>query len=108
VVVIATDSIEGDPEDRWASEVVRALRPDAAWLIVDATRKIDDERARLDRIGGIDALAVYSARLSSSPATAWDLGLPIALLDGRPATTFAWSSLLFSALPTHTRHEATA
>ncbi|MDQ1718426.1 MAG: hypothetical protein QOE89_2379 [Pseudonocardiales bacterium] len=108
VVVIATDSIEGDPEDRWASEVLRALRPDAAWLMVDATRKVEDERARLDRIGGIDALALYSAKLSSSPATAWDLGLPIALLDGRPATTFAWSSLLFSALPAHTRHEATA
>ncbi|MGX7681075.1 hypothetical protein ACSMXN_19475 [Jatrophihabitans sp. DSM 45814] len=108
IVVIATDAVEGDPADVWAAEVLESLQPDAAWLLVDASRKTADEHERLARFDGITALAVHSARLSSSPATVWDLGLPIALLDGRPATTFAWSSLLFSALPNTSRHQATA
>jgi hypothetical protein len=106
IVVIATDSIEADPTDRWAREVMQALQPDLAWATVDATRKVADERVRLDQLGSIDALSVHSARLSGSPASTWDLGLPIALLDGRPADTSAWTSLLFGALRTEAAHRA--
>jgi hypothetical protein len=98
IVVIATDSIEAEPADPWAAEVLQALQPTASWLIVDATVKPEDNRARLARIAPVDALAVHSAQLSTSPATVWDLGLPVALLDGRPASTFAWAGLLFGAL----------
>jgi hypothetical protein len=111
IVVIATDSADGDPQDPWAASVLAALAPTVAWMMVDATGKPEDERAKLDRLGGhaaIGALAVHSARISSSPATTWDLGLPVALLDGRPANTFTWCSLLFGALQTGARHQATA
>jgi hypothetical protein len=111
IVVIATDSADGDPQDPWAASVLIALAPTVAWMMVDATGKPEDERAKLDRLGGpsvIGALAVHSARISASPATTWDLGLPVALLDGRPANTFTWSSLLFGALHTGARHQATA
>ncbi|MCW2523676.1 MAG: flhF, partial [Frankiales bacterium] len=111
IVVVVTDSVEGDPQDAWAGDLLAALAPTVTWLMVDATAKPDDERAKLDRLGGsaiVDALAVHSARISTSPATTWDLGLPIALLDGRPANTFTWSSLLFGALHSGARHQATA
>lgn len=111
LVVIATDAIEGDPDDTWAAQVLAALEPDTALLTVDASRKPEDERdrlARLDITSSIDALAVHSARLTSSPASVWDLGLPVALLDGRPATAFAWSSLLLAAVPSEARHRTTA
>lgn len=108
IVVIATDSTEGDPTDYWASDILSALQPTAAWAVVDATAKLDDERERLERLGGIDALVVHSASLSSSPATVWDLGLPIAQVDGRPATAFTWSSLLFGVLTVAPRHRASA
>ncbi|HEY2043277.1 MAG TPA: hypothetical protein VGH11_11440 [Jatrophihabitans sp.] len=101
IVVIATDTIENDPDDIWPAEMLRALQPTTAWLNVDATRKVEDNRSALERIshiGRIDAVAVHSAQLTASPATVWDLGLPIALLDGRPATTFVWSGLLLGAL----------
>jgi hypothetical protein len=107
IVVIATDTVDSDPDDIWAAGILRALQPTAAWLVVDATRKPEDNRSALLRIGAVDAIAVHSAQLSASPATVWDLGLPIALLDGRPATTFAWSGLLFGALRSGADHPAT-
>jgi hypothetical protein len=109
VVVIATDAAESDPDDPWAAEILHALQPKAAWLMVDATRKPEDNQAEVERLGWIDAVAVYSTQLSASPATVWDLGLPVALLDGRPASTFTWAGLLFGALtPRARRHQATA
>jgi hypothetical protein len=111
IVVVVTDSVEAAPEDLWAAQLLAGLAPTVTWLMVDATGKPEDERAKLDRVGGpgvVGALAVHSARISASPATTWDLGLPIALLDGRPASTFTWASLLFGALHTGARHLATA
>jgi hypothetical protein len=108
IIVIATDSTEGDPTDEWAADILAALQPTAAWAIVDATAKLDDEQERLARLGPIDALAVHSASLSASPATVWDLGHPVALVDGRPATAFTWSSLLFGVLTVAPRHRSTA
>jgi hypothetical protein len=107
IIVVATDSFEADPNDRWPAEILQAVHPTAAWLIVDATGKSEDDNARLAKLGRIDAIAVHSAQLSSSPATVWDLGLPVAMLDGRPASTFAWAGLLFAALKPTARHQAT-
>ncbi|MGI8664635.1 MAG: hypothetical protein ACR2N4_01140 [Jatrophihabitans sp.] len=108
VVVIATDATTSDPGDPWARELLGALRPTAAWAVVDARWKTEDARVYLERIGGADALVVHAAELSTSPASVWDLDLPLALLDGRAATTFAWAGLLFRLLATEARHRASA
>lgn len=109
VVVIATDAGECDPNDPWPREMLQALRATAVWAVIDATRKTEDARAQLGRLGTVDALAVHSAQLSASPATVWDLDLPIALLDSRPASAAAWSGLLFGLLqPDLSTHGGTA
>lgn len=108
IVVIATDAGEPDLHDPWPREMLRALRPTAVWAVVDASRKTEDARAQLDRLGTVDALAVHSAQLSTSPATVWDLDLPIALLDGRVADTCAWAGLLLGLLRDSARQRATA
>jgi hypothetical protein len=108
IVVIATDATTTDPDDPWVGEVLAALSPNSAWAVVDARWKTEDTRGYLDRIGGIDALVVHSAELSTSPATVWDLDLPLALLDGRAPTPFAWIGLLCRLLGSEARHRAIA
>ncbi|MDQ2837583.1 MAG: hypothetical protein M3Y42_19680 [Actinomycetota bacterium] len=108
IVVIATDATAIDPQDPWAREMLAALRPTAAWAVVDARWKTEDSRAYLDRLGGVDALVVHAAELSTSPASVWDLDLPLGLLDGRTPTTFAWTGLLCRLLAPDARHRASA
>ncbi len=108
VVVIATDSATAEPEDPWAAELLAALCPTAAWAVVDARWKTEDSVAFLAGLPGIDALVVQGAQLSTSPASVWDLDLPLALLDGRTPTTFAWTGLLLRLLGTDARHRASA
>ncbi|HET6211196.1 MAG TPA: hypothetical protein VFD94_12470 [Jatrophihabitans sp.] len=108
IVVIATDAVTADPADPWASQMLAALAPAAVWAVVDARWKTEDSRIHIDRLGPVDALVVHAAELSLSPASVWDLDLPLALLDGRSPTTFAWTGLLFRLLATDARHRATA
>ncbi|HEX8306049.1 MAG TPA: hypothetical protein VF612_14320 [Jatrophihabitans sp.] len=108
IVVIATDATEAGSDDPWAAEMLAALRPAAIWAVVDARWKTEDSRAQLDRLGRVDALVVHSAQLSASPASVWDLDLPLGLLDGRAASTFAWTGLLFPLLRSGARHRASA
>lgn len=108
IVVIATDATEAGSDDPWAPEMLAALRPTAVWAVVDARWKTEDSRAQLDRLGQVDALVVHSAQLSASPASVWDLDLPLGLLDGRAASTFAWTGLLFPLLRGAARHRASA
>jgi hypothetical protein len=108
IVVIATDATEAGSDDPWAAEMLAALRPTAVWAVVDARWKTEDSWAQLDRLGQVDALVVHSAQLSASPASVWDLDLPLGLLDGRAASTFAWTGLLFPLLRGSARHRASA
>ena len=98
LVVVATDAVEQPADEAWLREMIDALDPTAVWAVLDATRKTEDNQAELDRLGRVDALAVHGARRSASPASVWDLELPVALLDGRPATPAAWAALLFGLL----------
>lgn len=108
IVVIATDTTEAGADDPWAAEMLAALRPAAVWAVVDARWKTEDSRAQLNRLGRVDALVVHSAQLSASPASVWDLDLPLGLLDGRAASTFGWTGLLFPLLRSGARHRASA
>lgn len=91
--IVPTDNTDADH-----GEIVRALQPDAFWAHVDATRKPADTQAALARLGAPTALVVTGAQHTSSPATVWDLGVPAALLDHRPATSSAWAVLLLDKL----------
>ena len=100
LVVVSTDGSDAFADDRpsWAAQVIAALQPDAVWAVVDATRKAEDSRSDLEGLGPIDALALHSAARTASPATVWDLDIPVALLDGRPASAGVWAALLFDRL----------
>ena len=108
VLVVATDGAGLGPDDSWPAEIVRALRPDMTWAVVDARWKVEDSQLQLARLPHTDALVVHSAELSGSPASVWELGLPIGLLDDQRPYSFTWLGMLLRLLGDSSRHQATA
>ncbi|MGH8959596.1 MAG: hypothetical protein ACRDWT_00055 [Jatrophihabitantaceae bacterium] len=90
VVAVATDTLD----EGLAAEIITALQPDALWQHVDATRKPSDTRSMVREHGAPTALFVTGAARTASPASVWELGAPVALLDGRPPTRSSWAVLL--------------
>jgi len=94
VIAVANDTHDAG----WAKDVVAALTPDAVLLHVDATRKPADTRAMCAGFETVDALVVDNAALTASPASVWQLGVPVALLDGVVPTRSSWAVLLLDKL----------
>lgn len=78
----------------WARNVMAALEPSSIWGVVDATRKPEDIVDWAEGLGGIDALAVTNLDETSSPAAVLTTGIPVSLLDGKPANASRWAVLL--------------
>jgi len=83
---------------RWARSIIDALGATSVWTLVDATDKTRDVAAQLRALGTVDALVVHATAATADPATVLELGLPIALLDGRAASPQAWAGLLLERL----------
>ena len=98
IIVVGLDDSDEPGHETWAADVVRAIGADALWVVVDARLKPSDTRAQLAGLGRPDALVVTSAERSASPASVWELGVPTAFLDGRPATRGGWAVLLIDKL----------
>jgi hypothetical protein len=108
VLVIGTDGAGLGPDDPWPAAMINALRPAAVWGVVDARWKTEDCQAQLARLPRTDALAVHSAELSTSPASVWELELPIGLLDERRPSHFIWLGMLIRLFGGSPRHRASA
>jgi hypothetical protein len=85
-------------ESAWAASIVEAIRPAAVWVVIDASRKTSDVAHHLQGLRRVDALALRSTLSSGDPASALSLRLPVALLDGRPPTPYAWAAMLCERL----------
>jgi len=85
-------------EAAWAASIVEAIRPAAVWVVVDASRKTSDVAHHLQGLRRVDAIALRSTLSSGDPASALSLRLPVALLDGRPPTPYAWAAMLCERL----------
>jgi hypothetical protein len=91
--VVAVDADPRGPE-RWIADVLRALEPTLTCGRVDATYKPEDVAAWVDRIGGLDAIVLENLHATVSPAAVLALGIPVARIDGVPATPDAWATAL--------------
>lgn len=96
VVVIESDL--GGDKPSWAYHVLAALEPEATWGVVDATRKTEDVSAWMQRLGGVDALAVNDVDATVSPAAVLQLDVPVGRIDGRTASPALWAALLTERL----------
>lgn len=82
----------------WSRKAINALGASAVWLVVPATRKTEDVARWADRLGHVDGLVVTDVDASTDPASVLQLNIPVAWLDGRPATPGAWAGLLVDRL----------
>lgn len=96
--VVAVAAPLGYDPAAWARPMLDALEPTIAWGVVSADRKAEDVRAWIDRLGGVDAIALTDTTLTVSPATMLQLGIPIARLDGDRADPIRWANLLLGRL----------
>jgi hypothetical protein len=85
-------------EAAWAASIVDIIRPAAVWCVVDASRKTSDVAHHLQGLRRVDAIAVRGTPASGDPASPLSLRVPVALLDGRPATAHAWAAMLCQRL----------
>ena len=97
IVAVAVDG-SGAEAAEWGRQVVRALVPDRVHVVVDAGRKSSDARRTIATLPAVHSLFVTGADRTSSPASVWELGVPIEMLDGRPATQGGWAAVLIDAL----------
>jgi hypothetical protein len=86
----------------WTTQLLAVWAPEAVWAVVDATRKPEDVEPWLAGLPRVDALVVQDTDLSADPAAVLDrVAVPVALLDGAPATPHRWASLLCERLDAH-------
>jgi hypothetical protein len=97
-VILAVDAPLGARGAAWAREVIGCCEATDVWCVVDAARKLPDSADQLRRIGGAEALVVHNAAVTRDPGAVLDLGVPVAMLDGRRATRAAWTALLTDRL----------
>lgn len=82
----------------WTSRLVACLDADAVWGVAPAAAKAEDILDWAVRLGGLTALALHDLDSTTSPASALTTGIPIALLDGSPATPSRWAGILLDRL----------
>ncbi|GIG22642.1 hypothetical protein Cch01nite_33660 [Cellulomonas chitinilytica] len=89
-----------EPEDRAAAAaLVRACEPDQVWAVVDARTRTADARRWIRSVtSSVDAVAMRGLLDTAEPGAALALGIPVAWIDGVPATTVAWAAALSQAL----------
>lgn len=92
VGVVAVDAASPGSSATWVRQVLRALRPSATWAVVSAISKSEDVEHFASSIGGVDALVLDGIALTVTPAAVLRSGIPVARLDGRPASPAAWSA----------------
>jgi hypothetical protein len=97
-VVVVDAPLDGGDAAEWAEEIADAVGATQVWAVVDATRKVGDIADQLARLGTVDALVVDRADVTRDPASILELGLPVAVLDSRPATPRAWADLISTRL----------
>ena len=69
--------------------VLTAIAADQVWVVVDASRKVEDTARWVNMIKAavqVHAVAALGRRFTTTPATVDELGLPVEWMDGRVAT----------------------
>lgn len=95
IVAVAARDTASDAS--WARAMLRDLRPSATIGLADARAKNEDLAMFLSGIGGVDALAVTGSDTTATPAQLLELAVPVAFLDGAPATGTTWASVVRDA-----------
>ena len=98
-VVVVVDAAVAGGQRSWATHLIASLSPTAVWGVVDSTSKTEDVAAWAEALGGIDALALENTDATVSPAAALAAGIPVARINGQPATAARWVATIVDRMP---------
>jgi hypothetical protein len=93
-IIVVVDVPTDGSGTEWARSIIESCDATAIWGVADATRKTADSARRLADMGRVDAIAAYGCTETDDPATVLQLGIPVAMIDGRTATPNKWAELL--------------
>jgi len=101
--VLAVDGAPSIADPFWTMDVVEALAPRQVRVVLDASWPLDQVRPWIDGLAalvGEGQLVIELVGLDAAeqPAAAMAFGLPIATVDGEPATAARWADLLVARM----------
>lgn len=102
LTVVAVGVAPGRSRESAAADLIAALAPTQLWAVADARSKPRDCTRWLGGVGAVravDALAVTGLFDTSEPGTVLGLPVPVAWIDGVPASRMAWAAALGEHLP---------
>jgi len=102
LTVVAVGVTPARDRESAAADLIAALDPTQLWAVADARSKPRDCVRWLGAVGArrrVDALAVTGLFDTSEPGTVLDLPVPVAWIDGVPASRMAWAAALTEHLP---------
>ncbi|MEV7972407.1 hypothetical protein [Cellulomonas sp. NPDC089187] len=105
LTVVAVGVGPGRSRESAAADLIAALAPTQLWAVADARSKPRDCSRWLGAVGAarpVDALAVTGLFDTSEPGTVLGLPVPVAWIDGVPASRMAWAAALGEHLPSGT------
>jgi hypothetical protein len=91
--LLAVAAVPGAPLGRDVRVLLEQLAPDYVLAAVDAHNKRVDVEHWVGEVPAVDALALWDLSGTRTPAELLGV-LPIAFVDGEPASTLAWTLLL--------------
>ncbi|MCL6094588.1 MAG: hypothetical protein M1519_01985 [Actinobacteria bacterium] len=97
-IIVAVTAAVNSPYRSWARHVLNALEATSTWGIVDATTKTADIADWANDLGPLDALVLTGTDSTTSPAEILELGIPVAMIDNKPATPEMWAALIAARL----------
>jgi hypothetical protein len=83
-----------DSAHAWVRDLVDALEAHRVIGVVGAARKVEDVARWVDRVGGVDGLALQDLEESSTPYAVLALEIPVAYLGAVEATPATWAHAL--------------
>ncbi len=97
VVVVVEPGRDGH---RWATALLSILDAAQTRLALAGWRPVERLEQTIIGLGGVDAIDVVDLESAEHPDLLLDLGVPVATIDGEPATVEAWVAVLASQDPT--------
>jgi len=97
VVVVVEPGRDGH---RWATSLMSILDAAQTRLALAGWRPVERLEQTILGLGGVDAVDVVDLESAEAPGLLLDLDVPVATIDGEPATVEAWVAVLASQDPT--------
>jgi len=92
--LVAVAVMPGTEGHRWAATTLRAIAPAQVRLAVAGWRPLDRVAQTLAGLGSVDAVDLVALDGAAAPEAFLRLGVPVASVDGLPATPAMWAALL--------------